>query len=215
MRRFAIFLVTPLLLLPAGHAHGQVALTVAVGVNVATLAYAERSDRHQPWSLHGGTLAGTVGLPVSDNWGIQLGLGVSTKGYTEKSDCTVDYTDGYPGVCDGGGGIYLNYLETTLLVDRRIELGSRFLLHLLAGPALGYQWNPNFVRSRVFDYAVAGGFQIDTRLSNKMALSAGTLYTHGFSNIHDSSHVIQAWRDWYTEKTRTLSLRTGFSYLIG
>lgn len=211
MRRFTVFFVTPLLLLPGRPAHSQVALTVAVGVNVATLAYAERSDKHQPWSLHSGTLAGAVGLPLSDDWGIQLGLGVSTKGYTEKSDCP----DGYPGVCDGGGGIYLNYLEATLLADRRIELGSRFLLHLLAGPALGYQWNPNFVRSKVFDYAVAGGFQIDTRLSDKMAISAGTLYTHGFSNIHDSSHVIQAWRDWYTEKTRTLNLRTGFSYLIG
>ena len=211
MRHFAIFFVTALLLLPGRPAHGQVALTVAVGANVATLAYAERSEQHQPWSLHGGALAAAVGFPVSDDWGIQLGLGVSTKGYTDNSDCP----DGYPGVCALGGGIYLNYLEATLLADRRIELGSRFLLHLLAGPALGYQWNPDFVRSKAFDYAVAGGFQIDTRLSDKMALSAGTLYTHGFSNIHDNSHVIQVWRDWYTEKTRTLTLRAGFSYLIG
>lgn len=71
------------------------------------------------------------------------------------------------------------------------------------------------MRSKVFDYAVAGGIQLDTRLSDTMALSAGTLYTHGFSNIHDNRHVIQAWRDWYAEKTRTLTLRTGFSYSIG
>lgn len=45
------------------------------------------------------------------------------------------------------------------------------------------------MRSEVFDYAVAGGIQLDTRLSDKMALSAGTLYTHGFSNIHDNRHV--------------------------
>ena len=65
------------------------------------------------------------------------------------------------------------------------------------------------MRSKVFDYAVAGGIQLDTRLSDTMALSAGTLYTH------DNRHVIQAWRDWYAEKTRTLTLRTGFSYSIG
>lgn len=212
MRRFAILLVAPLLLLPGRHAHSQVALTVAVGANVATLAYAERSERHQPWSFHGGTLAAAVGLPVSDDWGIQLGLGLSTKGYSEKNDCRPDAGSG---VCSPGGGIYLFYLESSLLADRRIELGNRFLLHLLAGPSLGYQLDPNFVRSRVFDYAVAGGIQLDTRLSDRMALSAGTLYTHGFSNIHDNSHVIEAWRDWYVEKTRTLTLRTGFSYSIG
>ena len=135
----------------------------------------------------------------------------STRGYTEKYDCP----DGGSRFCASESGIHLHYLESTLLADRRIELGSRLLLHLLAGPSLGYQWDPNFLRSKAFDYAMAGGIQLDTRLSGKLALSAGALYTHGFTNVHDNNFVIQAWRDWYTEKTRTLTLRTDLSYSIG
>jgi len=138
-------------------------------------------------------------------------LVASTRGYTEKYDCP----DGGSRFCASESGIHLHYLESTLLADRRIELGSRLLLHLLAGPSLGYQWDPNFLRSKAFDYAMAGGIQLDTRLSGKLALSAGALYTHGFTNVHDNNFVIQAWRDWYTEKTRTLTLRTDLSYSIG
>lgn len=56
MRRFAILFVTPLLLLPGRHAHSQVTLAVAAGANLATLAYAERSERRQPGRSMGGRL---------------------------------------------------------------------------------------------------------------------------------------------------------------
>jgi len=87
MRCLAIFAVAVLTLVSGGSAQGQVTLTLAGGPNLATLAYAERSGTLKPWSRHGGALGLAAGSPVSDRWGIQLGVGLSSKGYDGGRDC--------------------------------------------------------------------------------------------------------------------------------
>ena len=198
MKRFAISAAALLLLLPGESAQGQVTLTLAVGPNIATLA---RVEGRESWSQLGGGLGVTVGLPVSDDWGIQLGVGTSDKGYhREYPPCGGVGPHG----CVVSSGIYLNYLESTVLADRRFELDNRVLLHLLAGPFLAYQFDPEPQRAKAFDFGVAGGAQLEMGLYGKLGLSVATLYTHGLRNIRET-----------TLKTRTLTLRAGLSYSIG
>ncbi len=95
-----------------------------------------------------------------------------------------------------------------MLSDRRIELYDRSELHLLVGPFLAYQWNPD-PKATDFDFGVAGGAQLDTRLYGGLGLSVGALYTHGFK---DTTHsVVDHWKGWYYTHSRTLSIRAGLS----
>jgi len=201
-RGCAIFAAALLFLLPGGPVQSQVTLTVLGGPNIATLAYAERPGTLKPWSRHGGALGLAVGFPVSDSWGVQLGVGLSSKGYNGGRDCESARN---PLACSE----WVDYLESTVLVDRRFELGSP-VLHLLAGPFLGYQL-ATYLGSP-FDYGVAFGAQLDLELYGKLRLSLGPLYSHGLKS--NSYRVATIQPPAYT-RTRTLTLRTGLSYSIG
>ncbi len=198
----AIFAVAALTLVSGGSAQGQVTLTLAGGPNLATLAYAERSGTLKPWSRHGGALGLAAGVSVSDGWGIQLGIGLSSKGYSGERDCAPARN---PHSCSE----WVDYLESTVLVDRRFELGNP-VLHLLAGPFVGYHL-ATYLGSP-FDYGVAFGAQLDVGLYGRLQLSLGPLYTHGLKS--NSYRVATIQPPAYT-RTRTLTLRTGLSYSIG
>ena len=209
MRRFAICAAVLLFLLAPPSVQGQVTFTVTGGPNIATWVWPERAERHEPWSWHGAALSVSAGLPVAGNWGIQLGAGLSVKGWSDEGECAVGWETF---AC--GWGKWITYFESTVLADRQIRLGDRFRLHLLAGPVLGYQWDEFPQRAARFDFGIAGGAQIETRLSGGLGLLLGALYNHGLKNV-DSGHVIDEWKDWYHSKSRTLTLRTGLSYTIG
>lgn len=209
MRRFAICVAALLFLLPPSALQGQVTFTVTVGPNIATWVWPERADRHESWSWHGGALGLAAGFPVAGNWGIQLGVGLSMKGWNDEGTCAVGWES-----FSCGSGKWITYFETTVLADRRIELGDRFQLHLLSGPFLGYQWDPYPQRAARFDFGIAGGAEVRTRLSGRLGLSVGALYTHGLKNV-DAGYVIDEWKDWYYARSRTLTLRIGLSYSIG
>ena len=209
MRRFAICVAALLFPLPPASAQSQVTFTVAGGPNVATWVWPEGAERQESWSWHGGALGLAAGFHVAGNWGIQLGAGLSQKGWHGEGTCEIAW-ESFP--CEWGK--WITYFETTALADRRIELGNRFRLHLLAGPALGYQWDPYPQRAARFDFGIACGAQLETRLYGGLGLSVGALYTHGLKNVH-SMNVIDEWKDWYYSKSRTLTLRTGLSYTIG
>lgn len=202
MRRFAIFAAALLLVLPGRSAQSQVKLAVTGGANLSTL------DFDNPWTWHGRTVGVTSGFPVSDNWSIQLAGGMSGKGYWQEYD-TEGCEPRYP--CAVAGGVSLTYLEFMVLSDRRIELGDRVRLHLLAGPFGGHQGGRR--HTRIFDFGVAGGAQVEVGLHGNWGLLAGTLYTHGLVNtgpIFEEYPYHQTAR----EKTRTLTLRCGLSYSI-
>ena len=208
MKRIAICAAILVILLPPAFAQGQVMLNLTGGVNMATWVWPERADRQESWSWHGGALGLAAGFPIVGNWGIQLGVGLSQKGWNDEGTCEVGWESF---AC--GWGKWITYAESTILADRRIRLGDRYRLHLLAGPALGYQWDPQPQVAARFDFGIAGGAQLETRIRGGLGFSVGALYTHGLKNVH-SMDVIEEWKNWYYSKSRTLTLRTGLSYTI-
>lgn len=209
MRHFAISAAALLFLLFPASARSQVALSLTGGANIATWVWPERAERQEAWSWHGAALGFAAGLPIAGNWGIQLGIGLSQKGWHDEGDCTVGWESF---ACEWGK--WITYAESTVLAERRIELGNRLRLHLLAGPALGYQWDPQPQVAARFDFGIAGGAHLETRIRGGLGLSVGALYIHGLKNVH-SMDVIEEWKNWYYSKSRTLTLRAGLSYTIG
>ena len=206
MRRFAIFAAVLFLLLPGRSAQSQVKVAVTGGANLSTL------DSDNPWTWHGPTLGMAVGLPVSDKWSIQLSGRRSGKGYSEEAyDCGELWGMSMP--CVVAGGVSLTYTEFMVLSDRRIELGDRVRMHLLAGPFGGHQGGRR--HSRTFDLGVAGGAQVEVGLHGNWGLQAGTLYTHGLVNTGPTCGGSDGCitNELY-QKTRTLTLRGGLYYSI-
>ena len=144
-----------------------------------------------------------LGFPISDKWGIQVGAGWSRKGY--RIDCE-------PSLWETTCGLKIDLFESTILLDRRVDLGGP-VLHLMAGPFVGsaltqedclHLWDC----SLPWDYGVALGAQLDVALFGNMRLSAGPLYAHGLRT--SNAFVSRA----ENTRTRTLTMRTGLSYPI-
>lgn len=202
MRRLAIFAVALFCLLPGRPAQSQIKLAVTGGANLSTL------DFDNPWTWHGRALGVAFGLPVSDKWSIQLAAHRSGKGYWEEYDEVCP--PGWRMPCVVASGISLTYFEVMALADRRIELRERVRLHLLGGLFWGYQGGDP--HSEAFDHGVGGGAQVEVGLNGNWGLQAGTLYTHGILNTGSTYKGGDA--PIRERKTRTLTLRTGFSYSI-
>ena len=239
MLRFPIFVVSLLLLLPGGTARGQVTLTVAGGLGFADRVFGQTNHtggEDRPRSRHGRALSITAGLPVFGEWGIHLGASLSEKGYHSKHTCLSRLGEESPCTAEN----LIPYFESTVLAGRRFELTDRAMIHLLAGPFLGFQrdsvhevWilrEGESVRGlprkvSAFDYGIAAGARLDIRVHGNLGLSVGTLYAHGFTKID----MVNAFRrgvvvpltTWYfpvnayAVKTRTLTFRTGLTYSIG
>ena len=159
-------------------------------------------DFGEPWTWHGEAFGVSFRFPVSDNWGMQVGGARSVKGYWREGDPMSAPPSPYP--CFIGGGLVLRFFELTVLSDRRIELGDRIRLHLLAGPFLGLSADrSDDPRVQPFDFGVAGGVQLDVGLSGNVGIVVGALHTHGLINTHTG------------DQTRTLTLRGGLSCSIG
>ncbi len=204
MRWFMIVAAGLLLPVPTT-AQGQVALTVTVGPNLVTLTADETPwslNGEAPWSLHGGAIGIVVGFPISHRWGIQLGGSWSVKGEYEEYDAR-----GCEYGCVLSTSRTIPFFESTILADRRFELG-RHGLHLLAGTFLGYAHGGHPVIDMIerFDFGVAGGARLDVGLDGNLRPSLSMLYTHGLRNIGDNVGF---------GATRALNLSIGLSYSIG
>ena len=211
MRRIAVCAAVLAMLLPPAFAEGQVTLNLTGGPNFATWVWPERAGRQKPWSWLGAALGVSARLPVDEKWGIQLGVGVSEKGWSDEGICWVGWESF---ACSAKVGKWITYFESTVLADRQFRLGDRFRLHLLAGSALGYQWYDDPRKAARFDFGVIAGSHVETRLFGGLGLLVGALYNHGIKNVH-SGYVVEEAKSWYYAKSRTLNLSTGLSYLIG
>ncbi len=238
MRRCAISVAALLLLMPGSSAQGQATLTLAGGLGFAERVFGHTNHtwgEDKPRSRHGRALGITAGFPVFGTWGIQLGAGLSEKGYHREHTCLSGTRLEIPCTAEN----LIPYLEFTLLADRRFQLTDRARLHLLAGPFLGLQrdslhtvWilrEGETIRGltrkvEAFDRGVAAGARLEIGVHRNLWLSVGTLYTHGFTKID----VVPAWKrnvispgrwyfpvDAYALRTRTLTFRTGVTYSIG
>lgn len=185
-------------------AQGQVELTVTVGPSLVTLTDDQTPwslNGEAPWSLYGGAVGIFAGFPISDRWGIEVGGVWSTKGEYEEYD-----TEGCEAGCVLSTSRDIPFLESTILADRRIELGNHGL-HLLAGAFLGYAHGDSSLCDMIerFDFGVAGGARFDVGLGGRLGPSLSMLYTHGLRNIGDNVGF---------GATRALNLSIGLSYSI-
>jgi len=204
MRWFMIVVAGLLLPMHGKSAQGQVALTVTVGPSLVTLTDDETPwslNGEAPWSLYGGAVGIFAGFPVSDRWGIEVGGSLSIKGEYEEYD-----TEGCEFGCVVSSSRDIPFVESTILADRRFELG-RHGLHLLAGAFLGYAHGGHPVIDRIerFDFGVACGARFDVGLGGRLGPSLSMLYTHGLRNIGDNVGF---------GATRALNLSIGLSYSI-
>jgi len=238
MRRYAISVAALLLLMPGSSAQGQVTLTVTGGFGFAERVFGHTNHtwgEDRPRSRHGRALGITAGFPMSGTWGIQLGAGLSEKGYHKEHTCRSRMASEAPCTAEN----LIPYLEFTLLADRRFQLTDRARLHLLAGPFLGFQrdslhtvWilrEGETIRGltrkvEAFDRGVVAGARLEIAVHGNLWLSVGTLYTHGFTKIDMvptyKGRIVPliAWyfpTNAYAIRTRTLTFRTGITYSIG
>ena len=222
MKRFAVSAAAALLiLLPGTPALGQVTLSVWGGVNVARMVRTPLDGPERTGNAHGHVqrraLGVAVGIPIVGSWGVQLNISDSPKG-RDISDPNQKATWKH------------DYLELSLLADLRLDLGDgdRAWLHLLAGPALAYKRScevtgeyrgrvENFdcedetrwVSYSTYDYGAVGGAEAEFKISERLGLAFGALYTYGLPDISDDP----GWD--FSEKNRTLTLRAGLRLSIG
>lgn len=240
MGRLAVSIAALLPLLPGTPAQAQVTLSVEGGGHFTERVFGYSANTLggvSPRSRHGLVLGIAAGLPISEDWGIQLGAGLSEKDYHSRHRCVLGGWGEYSCIAEN----LIPYLEATALADRRLELTSRVSLHLLAGPFLAFQRDSErevmisnregsrfLVVSRkigAFDFGIAGGALLKIGLYGRLGLSIGTVYTHGLRNIDEVKGVPKGvivpliWRyyarEGYAVKTRTLTFRSGLMYTIG
>ena len=222
MKRLAIAAaVAMVFLLPGTPVCGQVTLSVWGGLNVARMV---RTPAEGPPDRTGASFGHTprralgfsVGIPICNNWGIQLNAGNSQKG-GDISDPFAKITWKH------------DYREFSVLMDVALALdeGDRARLHLLAGPALAYKQSckvtaeyesgdENFDctdanRWKQYwddDLGLVGGAEVEIGLSGRAGFAFGALYTYGLRDLDDDQG------GFYIVKNRNLTLRAGLSLSI-
>ena len=191
-------------------AMAQTRLTVAGGMNRATVAAEAEGLTITPESVNRLALGASIGIPMSERWGLHLGAGYSQKGFALDAFGASVTTE-------------IDYLEITALAGVPFSISERASVHLLAGPALAFklscQVSATFLGEEIdedcgddgpkaMDLGLVGGARLEFGLSEKMGISVGALYNLGLLNMDDSGSD-------ETLKSRVMSLQAGIVYSIG
>lgn len=214
------YLILPALFLFAGSpASAQVSVAMLGGANLASTALADNEAAPPaPETVTRLSLGVAADFPLTRHFGIQLGGGYSQRGFNTA------FTEGNVA---GESLIEVDYAEVTVLGKLHIPLyGDRLSVHLLAGPAVGYETScdatvsavvegtsvsttlacgDNFDRSD-YDFGVVGGGGLEIGLARALRLNFGALYNYGLADVDTA--------DATSVKHRVLTLRTGLSYSI-
>ena len=189
-------------------AMAQTRLTVAGGLNLATVA--ADAEGLTPESVTRLAIGASVGIPMSERWGLHLGAGYSQKGFGLDAFGVSVTTE-------------IDYLEVTALAGVPFSISERASVHLLAGPALAFklscQASATFLGEdlsedcgddgpKAMDLGLVGGARLEFGVSDKMGVSVGALYNFGLLNMDDSGSD-------ETVKNRVMSLQAGIVYSIG
>ena len=185
----------------------QTRLTVAGGLNRATAALEADGVTLTPESVNRLALGASVGIPMSERWGLHLGAGYSQKGFGDENS-----------------GTDIDYLEITALAGVPFSISESASVHLLAGPALAFKVSCRVYSSffpgedidedcgddgpKAMDLGLVGGARLEFGLSEKMGISVGAMYNLGLLNMDDSDSDA-------TLKNRVMSLQAGIVYSIG
>lgn len=202
--------VAVLLLFPAMPTMAQTNLTVAGGVNRATVnVEGVGLIPGQEW-VNRLAIGASIGIPLLERLGLHLGAGYSQKGFALSVFGVETTTE-------------VDYLEITALAGVPIPVGERASVHLLAGPALAFklscQLSVTFMGDsgtedcgedgpNAMDLGLMGGARLVIGVSEKLGLSLDALYNHGLLDMDDiDSEVIF--------KNRVMTLQAGIVYSIG
>ena len=189
-------------------AMAQTKLTVAGGMNLASVT--AEAEGLTPESVTRLALGASIGIPMSERWGLHLGAGYSQKGFGLDAFGASVTTE-------------IDYLEITALAGVPFSISESASVHLLAGPALAFklscQVSATFLGEEIdedcgddgpkaMDLGLVGGARLEFGLSEKMGISVGALYNLGLLNMDDSGSD-------ETLKSRVMSLQAGIVYSIG
>ena len=191
-------------------AMAQTRLTVAGGLNLASVTAEAEGLSVTPESVTRLAIGASVGIPMSERWGLHLGAGYSQKGFGLDAFGASVTTE-------------IDYLEVTALAGMPFSVSERASVHLLAGPALAFkvscQVSATFLGEeldedcgddgpKAMDLGLVGGARLEFGVSDKMGVSVGALYNFGLLNMDDSGSD-------ETLKNRVMSLQAGIVYSIG
>ena len=207
----ALALATFTLALPwSDAAAAQTNLTVAGGLNRATVTAETEGLSLTPESVNRLAIGASVEVPMSERFGLHLGAGYSQKGFALDALGASVTTE-------------IDYLEITALAGVAFSISESASVHLLAGPALAFKVSCGVSASflgedidedcgddgpKAMDLGLVSGARLEYGLSEKMGISVGTLYNLGLLNMDDSDSG-------ETLKSRVISLQAGIVYSIG
>lgn len=191
-------------------AAAQTSLTVAGGLNLASVTMETEGLSINPESVTRLAIGASLEVPMSDRFGLHLGGAYSQKGFGIDAFGATATTE-------------IDYLELTALGGMPFSVSDRASLHLLAGPALAFKVSCGVSASfmgedlsedcgddgpKSMDLGLMGGARLEFGISEKMGLSVGALYNLGLTNMDDSG-------DDGSIKSRVITLQTGVVYSIG
>ena len=214
MKRFqtAILALTATALGSAGPAAAaaQTSLTMAGGLNLASVTMETEGLSISPESVTRLAIGASLEVPVSDRFGLHVGGSYSQKGFSFNALGAEATTE-------------IDYLELTALGGMPFAVSDRATVHLLAGPALAFKVSCGVSASfmgeeldedcdedgpKSMDLGLMGGARLEFGVSEKMGLSVGALYNLGLTNMDDSG-------DEGSIKSRVMTLQAGVVYSIG
>ena len=201
---------TALALVGPAAAAAQTSLTVAGGLNLASMTVETEGLSISPESVTRLVIGASLEIPMSDRFGLHLGGAYSQKGFGIEGLGATAATE-------------IDYLEFTALGGTPFSVSDRASLHLLAGPALAFKLSCGVSASymgedlsedcgddgpKSMDLGLMGGARLEFGVSERMGLSVGALYNLGLTNMVDSD-------DEGSIKSRVLTLQAGIVYSIG
>ena len=203
------------LLLPTPQVSAQVGIALTGGVNFASMSVAGNTDISGVRGVKRFSLGMTTTIPLSRNFGIELGGARSQKGgRLDAAD------EGRPVI------VHMAHNEFTLMGRATLSLAEEGIrAYLSAGPSVAWEsscelrigttpagppWEVRPCRTDDFrdrDFGLAGGVGIEVSLSTALGIALGVGYVHGLRDLAGSYHEEQF-------KLRTASVRGGFVYWI-
>lgn len=188
----------------------QTSLAVAGGLNMASVSMEAEGLTISPESVTRLAIGASLGIPISERFGLHVGAGYSQKGFAIDAFGAEVTTE-------------IDYLELTALAGMPFSVSDQASVHLLAGPALAFKVSCGASASfmgeelsedcgddgpRAMDLGLMGGARLEFGISEKMGLSVGALYNLGLTNMDSSG-------DEGSIKSRVMTLQAGVVYSIG
>ena len=222
-----VVLMSIFALTTAGSVNPVFGQTLAIhgGMNRATLSGSDPDDEVN--SRNGLKIGAAATVPVTDQFGLQLGLAYAQKGARLSADLE---GDGDFEIEITGAAlsttIKLDYIEVSALGKVSVPLGeSSASMHVLAGPVVAFNTKSE-ANVPIFgtvdlseavkgtDFGLAGGIGAEIPVSEGMTLSIAALYTLGLrSTAKDSDDEDLEWEG--DVKNRALTVQIGLSFPMG